>query len=84
MLIESFVHFKEDDMFYIRFYISNNQERSFVFPKETDKFYQSKILLLGQKKAKIYSNYLIGDLCTQLKAETILNSYSARLRSQGS
>lgn len=52
MLIESFVHFKEDDMFYIRFYISNNQERSFVFPKETDKFYQSKILLLGQKKQK--------------------------------
>lgn len=28
------------------------QERSFVFPKETDKLYQSKILILDREKQK--------------------------------
>lgn len=58
------------------------QEGSFVFPKETDKLYQSKIMLLDQEKQKYIQITSFGDLCTQLKAEIFLNSYSARLRSR--
>lgn len=64
MLIESFVHFKEDDMFYITFYISNIKKDHLYSQKKLINFTKVRYCYWVKKSKNIFKLLNWGPLYT--------------------